>query len=381
MSSGQAFRWNAEDGIVFLGFMPAPFDDRSEPSAVSNDGQVVVGNGFDYDAKQFPRYGFRWTANEGIVPIGPPPAQGALDGTTALGVSGDGEVVAGFTDVLPGTRSFRWTVPQGIVGIPLPFTFGSGVSRDGRVLIGRTNTPFSFGAASWTKAGGTRFLGDLPGGGEQGEATAVSLDGSVIVGISLSAESGPSNYEAFRWTEATGMLGLGDLPGGLFRSWARAVSDDGCVVVGDSSVDYAIPGGNRDEAFIWDAQHGMRRLFDVLTNDYGMDLTGWYLRSARGISADGRAICGYGVNPEGITEAWIAYLDGPPPPPCPADFNADSRINSQDFFDYLVAFFTAPPCCNADPELICLDPANFNHDHCVNSQDFFDFLAAFLAGC
>ncbi|MGE3109025.1 MAG: GC-type dockerin domain-anchored protein [Vicinamibacterales bacterium] len=76
----------------------------------------------------------------------------------------------------------------------------------------------------------------------------------------------------------------------------------------------------------------------------------------------------------------MAYLDGPPPTPCPADFNADGRINSQDFFDYLVAFFTAT-CCNADPELICPDPANFNHDNCVNSQDFFDFLAAFLAGC
>lgn len=56
-------------------------------------------------------------------------------------------------------------------------------------------------------------------------------------------------------------------------------------------------------------------------------------------------------------------------PLCPADFNLDRTLNSQDFFEYLAAFF-------ADSR-----HAEFNHDGAINSQDLFDFLAAFFAGC
>jgi hypothetical protein len=54
---------------------------------------------------------------------------------------------------------------------------------------------------------------------------------------------------------------------------------------------------------------------------------------------------------------------------CAADFNNDDLVNSQDFFDFLTAFFATAP--NAD----------FNGDMVINSQDFFDFLKAFFAGC
>jgi hypothetical protein len=54
---------------------------------------------------------------------------------------------------------------------------------------------------------------------------------------------------------------------------------------------------------------------------------------------------------------------------CAADFNGDDAVNSQDFFDFLTAFFATAPS------------ADFNADGAVNSQDFFDFLTAFFAGC
>jgi hypothetical protein len=61
------------------------------------------------------------------------------------------------------------------------------------------------------------------------------------------------------------------------------------------------------EAFVWDEPNGLRALAEVLVDDYGIDLTGWTLTSARGISADGRTIVGFGTNPDGFTEAWAFY--------------------------------------------------------------------------
>jgi hypothetical protein len=55
----------------------------------------------------------------------------------------------------------------------------------------------------------------------------------------------------------------------------------------------------------------MRSLRDVLVDDYSLDLVGWQLSSARGISADGSTIVGYGINPSGQYEAWIAVIPEP----------------------------------------------------------------------
>jgi hypothetical protein len=52
---------------------------------------------------------------------------------------------------------------------------------------------------------------------------------------------------------------------------------------------------------------------------------------------------------------------------CPADWNHDGTVTSQDFFDFVDAFFAG----NAD----------FNNNGTTDSQDFFDFLNAFFAGC
>ncbi len=55
-----------------------------------------------------------------------------------------------------------------------------------------------------------------------------------------------------------------------------------------------------------------------------------------------------------------------PRPSCPCDFNCDGVLNSQDFFDFVAAFFETSP------------RADFNFDAVINSQDFFDYLGCFF---
>ncbi len=50
---------------------------------------------------------------------------------------------------------------------------------------------------------------------------------------------------------------------------------------------------------------GMLSLQDYL-KDNGADLEGWQLQKAWSISGDGRFISGYGINPYGNVEGWLA---------------------------------------------------------------------------
>ena len=64
------------------------------------------------------------------------------------------------------------------------------------------------------------------------------------------------------------------------------------------------------EAVIWDTEHGLRSLNDVLPA-HGIDLDGWVLREGWGGTPDGLTFVGYGFNPNGDTEAWLAHIPEP----------------------------------------------------------------------
>jgi len=94
------------------------------------------------------------------------------------------------------------------------------------------------------------------------------------------------------------------LGGRLSRGW---VQQFGSVVVGFDTTALG------QEAFVWDMGQGMRRLKDVLIAQ-GDDLAGWTLTWAEAVSADGRTIVGYGTNPSGQLEAWVARINVIPEP-------------------------------------------------------------------
>jgi len=140
-------------------------------------------------------------------------------------------------------------------------------------------------------------LSDLPGGIFDSVALDVTNDGATIVGNSTPA----NGIEAFRWSQATGIAALGDLPGGPFESSARSIASVNRAIVGYGYSDLG------QEAVIWMPSQGIKSLRDVLTTG-GVNLAGWHLQIATGISADGRVIVGTGINPSGKTEAWLATI-------------------------------------------------------------------------
>ena len=307
-SGSEAFRWTKDNGRIGLGDLPGG-DFASSAHASSFDGSIIVGQGKSDSGRE----AFRWTEDGGMVGLGSLP-DGILS-SCAFDVSADGSIIVGQRTTCLGSESFRWTAGLGMMGLGnLPggsFEFGtraSAISADGNVVVGGATSAAApvYEAYHWTLEEGMVGLGDLPGGEFRSEASDVSADGSVIVGWSNSANCSGSDYEAFRWTVEEGMVGLGDLPGGKFNSEAIAVSGDGSVVVGVSSSSLY------NEAFIWDVNSGMRSLKDVLIDDFSLDLEGWKLYYATGVSANGLTIVGWGETPTGNIGSWIAEI----PEPC-----------------------------------------------------------------
>ncbi len=292
MPIGGGFRWTQAGGLQSLGAPPGENDVFA--FGVSADGSVIVGisHGPGQDNA------FRWTQAGGHELIGG-------ENSGAWGVSGDGQTVVGFDG---GNRVWRagegWTALPVLPGYDSVDTFFSaGVSADGSVIASSVyNASTSINeAARWTPSG-VQGLGFLPGyESSQTGLAGLSSDGSTVVGYGFTGTSG----EAFRWTEFDGMVSLGDLPGGDTLSIASAVSGDGSIVVGRATDEQG------EAAFIWDETYGMRSLQDVLADVYGLNLDGWWLTRARGISDDGLTIAGIGINPLGQQEAWIATVPEP----------------------------------------------------------------------
>ena len=292
----EAFRWTQATGMEGLGDLGGA-DFISIANGASADGSVIVGTGRCNIGDE----PFRWTRATGMVGLGDFPGTACPScQRRGAAVSADGSVVVGTGTGLFNFEAFRWTEATGMVRLGTVDgavqSFAEGISADGSVVIGRTNNQ----AFRWTATTGMVGLGDLGGTFEYpvSEAFGISANGKVIVG---GARNTSDRDEAFRWTEA-GMEGLGILPGWPFNA-ASDASADGSVVVGLPNI---FSGG---EAFIWDGAHGLRGLRTVLESDYQLDLTGWHLIAATAISDDGRTIVGYGTNPVGQTEAWIARLD------------------------------------------------------------------------
>lgn len=180
------------------------------------------------------------------------------------------------------------------LGATFNYSYGTGVSGDGRVASGYAAVPTytnGFHAMRWSRDTGPADMGLFSGlqPYDVTETHAVSFDGSTIVGQGMGNSGGAPLSRAFYWTLLNGYTVLGTMPGGTLSS-ATGVSGNGSVLTGTGDSSF---GSTR--SFQWTALTGMQ--------DIG-NMSGGTRASATGISADGLVIVGNGDSSNGANRAF-----------------------------------------------------------------------------
>jgi probable HAF family extracellular repeat protein len=202
VNSNEAFRWTQAGGFQRLNGR-APMWDNVDGRGANSDGSVVVGLAVRTDARGWEA--FRWTAGSGIVGLGDINGDPEFQSSSANAVTPDGSVIIGMSDAAGFfDQAFRWSAATGMVGLgalPTPFGIGGSealaVNADGSVIVGWSygdNGPEAF---IWTQSGGMRSLraeltaaglGSAIAGWEFTSATGLSADGRTIVGNGLNPQ-------------------------------------------------------------------------------------------------------------------------------------------------------------------------------------------------
>jgi len=304
----QAFSW-FNGTVTPLGFLGS--DGNSRGTAANTDGSVIAGYSFSST-----QTAFRWTGGtlSGIGALADSTCSSghALPSSMATAINADGSVIVGqsASNAFCNGEAFRW-VGGTMTGLGCPTlpvacfqNSASGVSADGSVVVGTALESGSLSGGAWRWVGGAYnvFLG--PGNNISANANAVTPDGTIVVGGVVPGLSMTS--QAYIWNSTTNAFTyLGQLPGGN-SSVATAVSADGSVVVG-----YGYDSTEHQQGWIWTAANGMRPLNAVLTA-LNVNVSGWALSAPTGISADGTVVVGSGTGPCNCSAGWIVYLgEGP----------------------------------------------------------------------
>ncbi len=254
--------------------------------AVSRNGRVHAGWARDAISQLQVAVGWRVDA-EHIEMIDPGDLPGGRVLGTVQGVSADGSVWIGASESDAGVQGFRWTRETGMVALPdLPggivSSYANGVSADGKIIVGYSYGAEGGQAVMWTAAG-VRALGWLPATFKVGNASSITPDGRVIVGSTASG----NQMKGFRWTEETGMVALEALDG--INTHALAVSDDGQAVVGWAELPW--PWG--ETSWIWTEERGFELIGDFPSGIW--ESWTWDLNH------DGSLALGYGTTEAGRT--------------------------------------------------------------------------------
>lgn len=254
-SSTEGFFWDASTGTQLLGDLIG--GTASSPAGISDDGTVIVGSSA---SAQLDAEAFVWIEGQGMIGLGAGgPSHPYFNWTRAYAVSGDGSVVLGGSMSANGPENFLWTQAGGMQVIGAGLALSSFISSDGTIIAGSQAGPAGQGSVPilWT-AQGVTVLGNAPGH-VNGSPQAMDALGTVVVGAGA-AQDNCAGLEPWIWTPTSGTVVLKD----YLLSRGAAGLDDWCLVFCST------------------------------------------------VSADGNVLTGSGIDPEGNSRGWVAYLDAPP---------------------------------------------------------------------
>ena len=330
------FFWTALGGKVSMGLPAGAF--TAVPNAISNDGGTIVGN---YSMA------FAWSQQGGYQSLGVLPG---FHSSSATDVNEDGTVVVGYASSEESLAAFRWTAEGGMVNLgaisPGDEVQAFGVSADGSVVVGLSQDQ----GFRWTASEGMVGLGMVPGLTSGMPAVGVSDDGRTL-----------AMRWRFRWTVEGGYEAI-ELAEGSDNNEIRAISGDGTTLVGINRY----PGPTSARALYWRSELGTLDLLAYL-DELGVDTTGWALREAIGVSADGGSVIGSGLFQGEFRSFLVRGL--PVATPCRADLDGDGELTLFDFLAFQNAFASGDPI------------ADFDGDGSLTLFDFLAFQNAFAAGC
>lgn len=298
---GRIYRWSADTptfpsgGFTLLD--PGYF--LSSSIGISKDGSTIVASRLGPDGNLNPAIWSKasWTD------MGHPANGCLLDNQWGSGysVSDDGSTAVGLAWYCPGAEGFVWNRTSGMKALTHPNSASSrasAISADGRTIVGFFEDPRHGNRrpVRWF-AGKTQLFA---GANTPGEATAVSSDGSKIVGQAFNQYSG----YAFYYTSKGGLGSLGTVSENQFdQSVANAVADNG-ITVGWSGD----PFGGGIQAFIWRPGMKMQSLQKYLQKRGVLIPSGISLTSALAISADGSTIVGVWQDANFNQGGWMVRL-------------------------------------------------------------------------
>jgi photosystem II stability/assembly factor-like uncharacterized protein len=241
-----------------------------------------------------------------------------VDATTSAGfcISGDGNTVVGNSWADPdngnGTtvyaHGFVWNQNDGNIDLGSLFaninksTRANAVSDNGDVIVGLQDFNGPWKSAVWRRnpEGGyfpNEYLLIDPSGSatdeynQLGECSTVTPDGNWIGGEG----SYSNNNQPWIWSESTGLINLGDLTEEVGFGRVAGISPDGSFAIGW----FTLPGwGNAPVPFIWTATSGIHEFNDFVANVLNIDTGGYDVWIPNNMSANGKYITGWGVNPD-----------------------------------------------------------------------------------
>lgn len=332
-----AVRWSREGTIERIDLLPPPSQDFefSEAVAASADGSLIVCN---YWESPFCSTPFTLRANESQTQLL------TVHRCNALAKSVSSAAVIG--DLFSSDAfGLHWSMQSGEAGLlaPVPgYDQSSGVAISNRtgIVVGSSSGPFGQQATYW-QGPGIGIAADPIAPGIRfriSRFTAVSESGLFAVG-EISTDTTNEVFQPFIYDVNADVLTRlptpPDGPVGRRTAYPTAISGDGQIIIGYF---YSVVGPDIiKDAFIWRSGQGYATLGSVLTSEYGLNLSGWQLLTATGMSAAAGTIVGEGLNPSGQVQAWRAKI-GEDTYFCVADFDESGGIDGQDVEAFFIAF-------------------------------------------